>query len=316
LDNWQPSTLSWSFSRKTHFESCRRFYFYHRFWGQDPKLKWRLFEMRNITTLQMLRGLVVHIVIADSLNSARLGRVIDAPTAKRNVTEVIRRLYRESAMRLWHIDNRPPDRKASSITNLLEHYYRLPGTEDRAREAQRVAWSCVENLVGSDFWQEIMASDYGKWQEIENENFPSFELDGVQVFPRIDFAHSNGAPTIIDWKTGQPGPEDRKQLTVYSLYAQRKWDWDPRETQLTAVYLQPELKIDVFSPTDDDISALKAEVRASFDEMLAVEPAYGPADINDFPITEELFNCRWCRFQGICEGARRLTDSSGKSSVL
>lgn len=299
-DAWQPSNLSWSFSRKTHFESCKRHYFYHRFWGQDPKMRWRLFEMRNITTLMMLRGLVVHMVIADALNAARMGRIVDPAEGKRNVTETIRRLYQESAKRLWHIDNRPQGRKSSSITNLLEHYYRLPGTNERAREAQLSAWRSVENLLDSGFWRDIVQSDYSKWQEVESEGFPSFDLDGIQIYTRIDFAHSSGAPTIIDWKTGEPGPEDRKQLTLYSMYAHRKWEWDPSETRLAAVYLQPDLRIDVFSPTSDDIESLRAEVKQSFAEMMDVEPAYGPADIESFPMTEALSNCRWCRFQGVC----------------
>ena len=305
MDNWQPSTLSWSFSRKVHLESCRRHYFYHRFWGQDPKLRWHIFEMRNITTLTMLRGLVVHAVIARALNMVTLGQKVDVKTAKAGVTEVIRERYQESYKRLWHIDNRPPGRKASGITNLLEHYYKFPNVSERAREAQQVAWRCVENLVESSFWNEIVDSDLGKWQAIEGEGFPSFDIDGIQVYTKIDFAHSNGVPTIIDWKTGAQSGDDHRQLTLYSLYAQSKWDWDPHQTKLAAAYLQPELKIDEFTATDEEIESTRDEVKRSFGEMMELEPAFGPADIEDFPVTEDAANCQWCRFQGICEGAKR-----------
>jgi len=300
LDNWQPSTLSWSFSRKTHFDSCRRHYFYDRFWGQDPKLRWTLYEMRNISTLTMLRGAVVHEVISRALRSIRLGLAVDLETAKQSVTEIIREKYMESQKRLWHIDNRPHGRKASGITNLLEHYYNFPDIGDRAREARQVAWQCVENLMGSEMWRGIAASDTKRWMEIDEDSFPNFDLDGIQVYTKIDFAHSNGNPTIIDWKTGAANEQDRRQLALYSLYARSKWEWEPEQTDLAAVYLHPEFALDAFRPTAGDIEAVSDEAKQSFGEMLALEPAYGPADIDLFEMTEDKNNCHWCRFRGMC----------------
>ncbi|MCE5314105.1 MAG: PD-(D/E)XK nuclease family protein [Armatimonadota bacterium] len=300
MESWQPSTLSWSFSRKNHFDSCRRHYFFHRFWGQDAKARWRLFEMRNLTTLTMLRGQIVHTVIAQALKSIRYGENIDAKAARDMVTAIIRERYGESARRLWHIDNRPRGRKASSITSLLEHYYGFPNMNERAREAQQVAWKCVTNLVESDFWREIADGDPKGWREVDEDSFPSFELDGIQIYCTIDFAHLNPSPTIIDWKTGARSIADRKQLTLYSLYAQRRWDWNPLETRLAAVYLQPELVVDSFSPTEEDIESITDEVRQSFDQMVELEPVFGNADIEQFPKTGGPSDCAWCRFQGVC----------------
>lgn len=300
MQNWQPSTLSWSFSRKTHFDSCRRHYFYDRFWGQDPKLKWKLFEMRNISTLTMLRGAVVHEVISRALRSIRLGVEIGVDVAKQSVSEIMREKYMESKRRLWHIDNRPPGRKLADITILLEHYYGLPDADNHALEARDEAWRCVENLLGSKMWQQIAASDPKRWMEIDEDAFPHFDLDGIQVYTRIDFAHCSGNPTIIDWKTGVAGEQDRRQLVLYSLYAKAKWQWEPAETDLTAVYLYPDFAVDAFRPTEDDVQSVRDEVKASFAEMLALEPAYGPANIELFPPTENKQYCPWCRFRGMC----------------
>ncbi|MCE5197801.1 MAG: PD-(D/E)XK nuclease family protein [Armatimonadota bacterium] len=306
MDNWQPSTLSWSFSRKTHFDSCRRHYFFHRFWGQDPKARWRLFEMRNLTTITMLRGQVVHSVIANALQSIRYDIKLDAKTARANITALLRERYGESARRLWHIDNRPPGRKASEITSLLEHYYNFPNLNQRARDAQQVAWQCITNLIESDFWANIENSDPGEWREVEESHFPSFELEGIQVYTTIDFAHANGSPTIIDWKTGTPSEQDRRQLTLYSLYAQKRWEWDPLQTTLQAVYLQPELVVESFTPSLADLESVTEDVKASLNDMAELEPAYGPADIERFPMTQDTSNCAWCRFQGICRMAKRI----------
>lgn len=305
MDSWQVSRLSWSFSRKTHFDSCKRFYFYHRFWGQDPALRWRLFEMRNLTTLPMLRGQIVHEIIAQALNSIRMGAIITPKTARDEVTRVIRVKYAESAKRLWHIDNRPEGRKATDITSLLEHYYRFPNLNERAREAQRIAWDCVTNLLDSEFWSQICKSDPGKWMQIEGDGFPSFDLDGIQVYAAIDFAHENGPSRIIDWKTGPPNNQDRRQLTLYSLYAQQKWEWDPLQTELCAVYLYPEFKVESWRPEAAELDAVRDEVKKSFAEMMELEPAYGPADIANFPTNGEARDCAWCRFQGVCEKPAR-----------
>jgi len=300
LDQWQPSTLGWSISRKTHFESCRRHYFYHRFWGQNPKLKWKLYEMRNITTLKMMEGSVVHSVIAEALRSTRLGINTTPEIARHNVTGLLRSKYMESQRRVWHFDNRPQGRKLSDITNLFEHYYNVPNVHERAREAQKHAWTCVDNLFGSDLWQQIVDSDKGSWMEVEDGSFPSFELDGILVWAKPDFALSAPNPTIIDWKTGRPAGSERTQLALYSLYAARKWDWNPLETDLKAVFLHPELTEEAFRPTEIDIEQLREFVRGNFEEMMKLEPAYGPADIELFPKTDNLTDCAWCRFRGMC----------------
>lgn len=310
MENWQPSLLSWSISRKTHFESCRRHYFYHRFWGQDPKLRWRIFEMRNLTTLTMLRGQIVHTVIAEALKSVRYGQAVTPKLAKDSVTAIIRERWQESARKLWHVDNRPPGRKQSEFTSLVEHYYQFPNLSERARDAQQVAWACVENLIGSDLWAGIASSSPSDWMEIENEEFPSFDLDGIKIYTKIDFAHANGVNTIIDWKTGKPGDNDRKQLALYSLYAQSKWEWDPQETQLMAVYLHPELHVETFTPTQPDLDAVREEVKASFSQMMELEPTFGPADIKDFPTNGAPGECGWCRFRGICEATRDRPDGA------
>ncbi|MCX8052490.1 MAG: PD-(D/E)XK nuclease family protein [Armatimonadetes bacterium] len=311
MENWQPSTLSWSFSIKTHFNACKRRYFFYRFWGQDPKLKWKLLELRNITTLVMLRGTVTHQVIAESLSALRDGLPVTLESAKERVTEIMLEKLRESYYRLWHVNNRPPGRKISEFTNLLEHYYGFPDTDQRARENRAIALACIENLFRSELWTEIASTDPQTWKATDEEVFSSFDLDGIKVYARPDFAHSHDQPTIIDWKTGSPGEEDREQLVLYSLFAQWKWEWRPYETKLCAVYLHPDLMLDTFTPTSEDVSRVTKLVKASFNEMMELEPVHEKADISRFPPTNDPEHCRWCSFQGVCEDSplrRVITD--------
>ncbi len=310
MDNWQPSALSWSFSRKTHFDDCKRFYFYKRFWGQDPATRWKLYEMRCITTLKMLGGSVAHQVIAEALQAARDGKPVDAAYARRQITDIMWCKYQESESRIWHRSNRPPGCKQNEFVNLLEHYYGFPDVKAKAKQVRDNMLLCIDNLLSSDLWNSILSSDRDKWLEVDEGGFPKFDLDGIIVYARTDFAYVGDGPTIIDWKTGTPGRDDRVQLSVYALYAQAKWGWKPEQTRLAAVYLQPELSILEHIPTAKDIEDAEEMIRSSFAEMMELEPAYGPADIDRFPIRETPDHCRWCRFQGLCEGAKRLSEQT------
>ena len=265
--------------------------------------------MRSIITLTMLRGQVVHAVIAEALRSVRIGQKVDAQMARRRVTELLRARYMESAKKLWHIDNRPPGAKASQITNLLEHYYHFSDINELARNTQQVAWLCVNSLMNSQVWGNIVESDSANWMQIDEIDFPSFDLDGIRVYAQIDFAYKGTQQTIIDWKTGAKSTTDREQLILYSLCAKQKWGWNPLQTKLCTAYLQPQFELEEFTPAQGDIDELESSVKASFAEMLELEPLSGQANIEDFPMTEDIKNCQWCRFAGVCEGAKRSITS-------
>jgi len=302
---WQPKTLCWSFSKSREFDDCRRAYFFDRFWGQDPNTSYDIYKLRMLTTLSALRGSVVHAVIAEMLESIKAGSPLSLESAKERVTDILRERYMESAKRLWHRSHRPPGRRMHEFASLFEHYYRTQDVAEQARDARRVAWSCLENLVASDFWSQVTHSDPSTWIEIEDAGFHSFDLDGIQVYARPDFARSGSPPMIADWKTGEPSDLDRRQLVVYSLYARHRWQWDPLRTALVAVYLHPDVTVDGFTPTDDELRDTEASIKNSFERMLELEPAVGPATMEDFPVTEDCFRCRRCRFQELCVGARR-----------
>lgn len=310
MRNWQPATLTWSFSRKREFESCRRLYFYNRFWGQDPQTSFRLYEMKGLTSLAMLRGDVAHTVLAEALRAVRSGEPVTVEAAGRRVTEIIRQRYMESKRRLWHHTNRPEGRKMSEFTSLLDHYYSFPSTDQQALEARDVARASVVNAMTSDFWAELTSTDPSKWIEIEEERFPSFDVDGIQVYARIDFASSDAVPMIVDWKTGRRDEEDRRQLIVYSMYARAKWGWEPESCRLVSAYLYPEFDLLESSPSAEDVEDVRREILASFEQMVELEPVHGPANIENFPVTDAVQYCGWCRFQGICEGAARVRDSN------
>jgi len=303
MDTWQPATLCWSISKYREFERCRRAYFYNRFWGQDPKTSYQLYKLRMITTLPELRGEVVHSVITEMLRSIKTGQAISLDAAKERVTDLLRQRFIESAKRLWHRDNRPPGRRMCEFTNLFEHYYKFPDAVERVREARLIARSSLDALTSSQLWSEIVSSGPSKWSYNDEDTFQSLDLDGIQVYTKIDFAHTNGIPTIIDWKTGEQTDQDREQLMVYALYAKSRWDWNPTQVQLSAVYLYPEFTTYSFTPEADDLLKIERLIKTSFEKMLRLESAHGPANIDLFPPTENTAFCQLCRFREICSAS-------------
>ena len=223
----------------------------------------------------------------------------------------------ESAKRLWHVDNRPEGRRASEITSLIEHYYKVPNINERAREAQHAAWKSVENLFGSEFWRELSESDQASWTEIDEDAFQSFDLDGIQVYARIDFAASSGFGTDQGPGAGYHRLEDWGRIPARSRAA-----YDLQLIRPAQVGMGPAANLPcgcislsrfshgTFNPTPDDIEAARQEAKRSFDQMLELEPVFGPAPIEEFPMTHDPKHCAWCGFQGICEGAMRMEPPS------
>lgn len=263
-------------------------------------MKWNIYQMRCITTLAKLRGGLVHDIISGALRAVRHGRLVNIEEAKQNVTDILLQKLRESYYRIWADYDRRQGRKQADICNLHEHYFGYPDVDQKARESRAIAWQCLENAMGGELWESIVNSDPKEWMEIEEEGFPHFDLEGIKVYSIIDFAHKCDQPTIIDWKTGTPIPSDREQLLVYSLYAESRWGWKPEEIALKAVYLYPDYRIEECRANAEEIESARQMIKQSFDEMLSLESAYGPVDMNDFPCADNSRYCEWCRFRKLC----------------
>ena len=105
----------------------------------------------------------------------------------------------------------------------------------------------------------------------------------------------NGAIEIIDYKTGEPKPEHRRQLEIYALLLWRDEEINPqrlRASRLTLVYENGK-KETWSAPTVEAQRALEAELvqecRAA-EASLANQPP--PARVGEA--------CRWCEAKPIC----------------
>ena len=69
----------------------------------------------------------------------------------------------------------------------------------------------------------------------------SVEIGGAEVRGRIDavFLDEDGTVHLIDWKTGRPHEsyENRMQLPLYALAANRLWGVEPERMRLAYVFV-------------------------------------------------------------------------------
>jgi len=293
----------WSMSLSRSFKRCKREFFYDVFWGQDERWKWHLYEMRRLRNLKAFRGIAVHDVIANLLEKSRRGERVEKAEALAEVVGVLHRGFTESSSGWWNRDLRPPNLELKDITCLIEHYYQFDKDLVNAEFEKQLehAKRCVENLFELDVWQKLLRSDPKRWMAIDRTQPLSFDLDGVRVILKLDFACEFGARRVVDWKTGAPSNSDRFQLVLYSLYAEKQWGWSPpTSTKLTAVYLYPEASRADFCATEQEIQSVCSTVKHSFSEMMEPLHRTGRADENDYPRTESSATCPVCRFQGVC----------------
>ena len=83
--------FSWSFSRDSAFNTCKRKYYYSYYgswggWNKDAdELSKKLYMLNKMTSLPMLAGSIVHDEVERTLKVLRYGRKADIDKSKENV---------------------------------------------------------------------------------------------------------------------------------------------------------------------------------------------------------------------------------------
>lgn len=296
--------LSWSVSRAALFETCRRAYYYCYYgawggWEQGAPERTRLlYILKNIKTLPMWTGQVVHETIGEALERyARTGQPITAGELQTRARNRLRSGWLEAVQGEWR--NQPKK------TNLHELYYgngkSLPReVTDAAR--QRV-YECLDAFAASPVLREILAAPYLSWKPVDT--IGSFDLDGLKVWCAIDFAYTDtaGMTRLIDWKTGA---EDRESLTTqlacYALYAVSEWGADLTRLRLHGVFLREGARVSEYPVQPELLVNAKDAILTSAAAMREVldDPAANAASEERFPCCEDPGVCRRCNFRQAC----------------
>jgi len=297
--------LEWSLSRGRMFEECPRRFYYHYYFAKagfapDAPDEARLaLEMRRLKGLDMWVGEIVHQVIQWTLEQAKAGTVISKPAAQSQTRHLLSDGWKCSITQEWR------KKQDDEHPSLFEHYYEVPvgkAVTDRLKEK---AFTSIGNFMDSDIFKEIAAAPAERWLPIDK--YASFRLDGLLMYVKFDFALRDGKRlTVYDWKTGNPTPDEDRQLTCYSMYTSSKWDIPIKNVKACAVHLQPTLEEHTLLVDEDGMDDLRTFVKQGFNAMVQClrNPARNIAAMDDFAVTGNLLRCVRCNFKRICEQGR------------
>ncbi len=299
--------LTWSVSRDRLFRQCERAYYYNYYgaWGgwdaAAPEPIRRLYLLKNIQSMAMWGGGIVHHTIAEALRRyAEKKTPVTGQTLCRAAQAKLRRGWLEAVNRDWLA--------APKKTNLFELYYGDSKTVDESltEALQRRVYGCLHAFADSALCREIIAVPYMNWKPVDQ--LDSFTVAGIKVWCAIDFAYvdEHGALRILDWKTGAEKEDElRLQLACYALFAIGKWHTTRERLRLAGVFLGDQARTSEYPIDDAALREAEGKIEHSLEKMRARlrDPAKNLAAEEDFPTCDRPRTCRHCNFRQVCPAA-------------
>ena len=252
--------------------------------------------LKNMTSLPMLAGSIVHDEVERTLKTLRYGRNADQERSKENVIKNFKLSWAQSKNKDW---KESPKWK----TNLFEHYYNQKPSDEDLLAIRDLMVNSIHGFFASDSYRFIQTMSDSQWLAIED--LDSFEVHGAKLWVKLDFAIRHGERVYIyDWKTGKVVKENEVQLAVYAIYAKQKWDIDLKRIRLFDVYLNQQIPVKV-KPTDRLISSANEFIQKSIESMkeLLTDEDNNKTEIDLFPVVSEdreIYPCSYCSFQTVC----------------
>lgn len=296
--------FSWSVSRDRLFRSCRRAYYYNYYgsWGgwesdADPRVR-QLYILKQMTSLEMWSGSIVHDVIAEALHRYALkGAVIRTGELQARAREKLRAGWRDAVNRAWQTSPKK--------TNLFRLYYgngRTLPPQQTERTKTRV-YNCLEAFALSDVLTDITSVSHLNWHPVDT--LDSFAMDGLKIWCAIDFAYQDptGKTRILDWKTGGEDEEAlRLQLACYAFYVNDVWHVPPEQQRLMGVFLREQARISEYDLPPEAMLEARQTIVDSAAEMRSclVDVPNNTAREEDFPLAASDRPCRRCSYRGAC----------------
>lgn len=293
--------LSWSNTRAASIAKCPREFYWRAYgsWGGWDRAKatpeaWQAYVFNKMKNLPMLVGELVHHVIEQVFEAHRRYRPL--PTLEQSQTNVrnrLRQAWRESREKRWK-------QSPKNFHNLHEHFYGPEPDRKTCEERRDEAFRLLENFYNLELTRRILDSPPEQIKTVEK--LEEFDLDCGLLFIKIDLAWDDGEKLhLIDWKTGADDEGVARQLAGYALFASRAWHIPFERMIGYPVYLrQPAVGENCLDARS--IGELEDSIRAYFGNVQAglLDPAQNIADIDAFPMTEDLWKCRSCFYRQLC----------------
>ena len=292
--------FSWSRSRDSAFQECRRKYYYHYYgaWGgweatATEEVR-RLYVLKQLASRHQWAGRAAHDAVEMALHAFRDGRNIPVEPFIRDVIERMRGEWRGS--------NAGRYRDNPKLVALFEHEYRIELKPEAWQALSRNVAACLRNFFALPLVATIRKTAVEHWS-IEHWS-KVFEFEGTQVWMAPDFGFwtDDGRLALVDWKTGGSNPEGTSfQLGCYALYANEVLGVEPARVDLYEANLREPL-VTPLRWDDARLEGIKEQLRLSIRSMKAylADSEANVAVMADFERTEDLRICKWCNFRAVC----------------
>ncbi|MDR3253843.1 MAG: PD-(D/E)XK nuclease family protein [Endomicrobium sp.] len=279
--------LGWSVSRYDRFLNCKRQYFYDYYAKFDKDIPLEKIQfLKNLTSKALETGNIVHDIIRDML---RRYQVSVKPLNKN---------------KFFKYSFEMTEKYCNSKT-FFEHYYN--NEVIIISEIYEKVKAILENFLNSArfIWIEKNAALYSSKWIIEPGGFGETRINGYKAFCKVDFLFpAEDKIHIIDWKTGKPDEKKHsKQLTGYSLWANYNFNKKARDIIPIIVYLYPQYCEKNVKIEDnlivEFINTVLNETKNMYEYLIDIEKNV-PKEKLEFPLTENIFFCKYCNYKKIC----------------
>jgi CRISPR/Cas system-associated exonuclease Cas4 (RecB family) len=298
--------FSWSKSRHEKLQECSRAYYFHYYrswggWGAGaPSDVRELYVLKKLSNRYTWAGSMVHDALRDALLDWRAGLPVSPEKVEQRALTTMRDDFRFSRNKAYRTQ-----KGRKSFSGLVEHEY----DEALPDEAWKQSAETVRSALGWFFqsrWPELARGlKSTQWLEVDaGADFSSFTLEGVKVFAIPDFAYvdADGAPVVVDWKTGKVREGYDEQVLGYALYVAQRYRLPLQKVRASLVYLndgvEHEVRVD-----DNAVEGFRARFTQSVERMrgLLADPATNtPREEAAFPQTEDASVCARCVFRRPC----------------
>ncbi len=299
--------LSWSRTRATTFNECRRRYFFQYYlkwngWDSDAPAERRIaYRLSQMTCLPLLAGLAAHEAIRLLLETVRGRATLEGPPEE-YAANYMRRVWTDARAQRWL--TRP-----KQYPPVFELYYQDGVAREELVRFGEISRRAVRNFAASPLFAELRESDTKAWLAVDDPidfNSPDvFTIDGCRVWARPDFARQAGDRCVIfDWKTGSQKPEDRTQILSYALHARDRWKFPADRIDAVAVYLGDGVEQVRFDVDDEALAEVTDLIRSDLGHLKTLEARSN--DETAFPTVDDPRACAQCFFQEICPAVKAV----------
>ncbi|MBU8899502.1 hypothetical protein DRW03_26405 [Corallococcus sp. H22C18031201] len=298
--------FSWSKSRHEKFSECLRAYYlyYYRSWGgwepDAAKDVRELYVLKKLANRFTWAGSVVHETLKDVLLDWRAGRAVDPAAVEARARKLMQDDFRHSRGKAYWTQ-----KYRKQFTGLVEHEYAEPVTDETWKQNFETVRSALSWFFASRWPRISQALKPAQWLEVDaGYDFAHFSLDGLKVFAIPDFAYvdDDGAPVVVDWKTGKYRDGYEEQVLGYALYVAQRYRFPVEKVRASLVYLNEGVEKDV-TVDPAALDSFREHFATSVASMRALlkDPATNtPKDAEAFVPTEDLNACARCVFRRPC----------------